>query len=77
MQSKERLEDRLGQSIASFAYPYGASDARSRALVEEHFRLAVTTNFQYIDATSTPLHLPRIDVRSLGHPVWLDRKSVV
>ena len=71
VQAKEHLEDRLGQSVVSFAYPYGATDARSRSLVEEHFHFAVTTNFQYTDAASTPLQLPRIDVRSLGHPVWL------
>ena len=70
IQAKLELEERLGQPVESFAYPYGASDARSRILVEEHFSRAVTTRFRYAEESAAPFDLPRLDVRSMGHPVW-------
>jgi peptidoglycan/xylan/chitin deacetylase (PgdA/CDA1 family) len=63
--SKQRLEAVLGQAIHSFAYPHGAFDEASEALVEEAgFALAVTTGNQQATPQSRPMVLPRCGVQS-------------
>ncbi len=69
--AKQTLEDKLGIAITEFAYPYGATDARSHLTVQRNFATACTTEFRHISRNDVVHLLPRIDVRSLGHPVWL------
>lgn len=62
--SKRKLEAVLGQAVHSFAYPHGAFDEASEALVEEAgFSLAVTTGNQQATPHSRPMVLPRCGVR--------------
>jgi peptidoglycan/xylan/chitin deacetylase (PgdA/CDA1 family) len=59
--SKDALEDRLGQAVSSFAYPFGLFDARSRSLVQEHFAAGVSDALGFVEPTSDPWTLERLD----------------
>lgn len=59
--SKEALEDRLGQPVTSFAYPFGLFDARSRAIVQEHFSVGVSDVLGFVEPASDPWTLERLD----------------
>jgi peptidoglycan/xylan/chitin deacetylase (PgdA/CDA1 family) len=59
--SKEVLEDRLGQAVSSFAYPFGRFDARSREVVQQHFTVGVSDALGFVEASSDPWTLERLD----------------
>ena len=59
--SQHQLQDRLQCSIEQFAYPYGASNAGVRSIVNRHFRTACGTDLGFASAPLNPLLLPRID----------------
>jgi len=61
LESKARLEDRLGTSVLGFAYPFGRDDARSRALVAAHFRCGFTDQLGFVAPSSDRAALRRID----------------
>lgn len=60
--SRARLEQELGVPVRSFAYPYGALDARVRAAAVRHFDLACGTRLGYLDDDADPHDLPRLDM---------------
>ena len=61
--SKKVLEDRLGEQIAHFAYPFGLFTERTRALVEEAgYVLACSCRSGFNRSDVDPLVLRRIDV---------------
>ncbi len=55
------LRNRLPTDCRSFAYPYGALDARVKEATGRHFDLAVSTRFDVLGTTPDPLDLPRLD----------------
>ena len=59
--SKRMIEDRLDQSVDSFAYPYGFSDARVQAVVRECFSAACSTELAFVRDVSNPWCLERVD----------------
>lgn len=60
---KAELEDRLGNSVTSFAYPYGRYDRRVRdAVAAAGYRAACTMNSWAATPASPPLELPRTTV---------------
>ncbi len=59
--SKDVLEDRLGQAVSSFAYPFGLFDARCRAVVQQHFAAGVSDALGFVEPTSDPWTLARLD----------------
>jgi peptidoglycan/xylan/chitin deacetylase (PgdA/CDA1 family) len=64
-QSKAVLEDILGQRVAGFAYPHGASTPETLALVREAgYAYACTTQPDVLWGGEQPLQLPRIVVRN-------------
>jgi peptidoglycan/xylan/chitin deacetylase (PgdA/CDA1 family) len=71
--SKEVLEDRLGEAVSSFAYPFGYFDARSRAVVQQHFAVGCSDALGYVEATSDPWTLERLDTYYLRSPARFDR----
>lgn len=66
------IEDRMGRPVESFAYPYGDADARVRAAVGRHFRLACGTRLAFVRADSDLLELPRIDVFYVRRRRWFE-----
>lgn len=60
-QSKEYLEDLLGQEVAHFAYPKGRHDAATVAAVADAgYRSATTVEVGYVDGFSDRFRLPRL-----------------
>ena len=70
--SRELIQDNLGLSPVSFAYPGGACDASTvKFLREEGFLNAVTQRFGHADETSDRLQLERVTLGSFGLRVIL------
>lgn len=59
--SAATITRRLGTRPRTFAYPYGDMDARVRSAVGRHYRVACSTTYRPVSATSDPLDLPRLD----------------
>jgi peptidoglycan/xylan/chitin deacetylase (PgdA/CDA1 family) len=62
------LEDRLGQPVRLFAYPYGRHDARVRRQVQSIYAAACTARMGRASQTSDRYALERIDAWYLSHP---------
>ena len=60
-ESKAIVEELLGGPAASFAYPYGRYDRRTREIVERYFACACTDKLALITADSDPYALERVD----------------
>lgn len=60
--SKKKLEEYLGQSVESFAYPYGDYNDNAKLIVAKEYSTAYTTNMGYIEVNSSPYEFERIDV---------------
>lgn len=73
--SKAVLEDALGNEISSFAYPYGAWDARcANAVREAGYRAACTTRTGWILRDSNSYQLRRLTVFNTDTTGSLARK---
>jgi peptidoglycan/xylan/chitin deacetylase (PgdA/CDA1 family) len=59
---KREIEEKLSRRVASFAAPYGRTDARVDQLVRLHYRLAVGTELALARARSNPYAIPRIEM---------------
>ena len=59
--SKQRIEDRTGRAVTSFAYPYGAESPALREIVAEHFLVGCSTRLGYLGPASPRESLERID----------------
>ena len=66
--AKTVLEDRLGQPVRTFAYPYGSVDRRVRSQVREIFQAACGTDMGIADERSDQSVLERVDMWYFGHP---------
>lgn len=60
-ESKRIIEDGLGASVSSFAYPFGRYDQRSRDIISRHFDCACSDRLGFVTPTSDPYALKRID----------------
>jgi peptidoglycan/xylan/chitin deacetylase (PgdA/CDA1 family) len=69
--SKLELQQRTGQKIDFFAYPYGRWNAAVRDLVRQQYRAAVSTGAGVVQPDSDPFALPRIDAHYLCRPASL------
>ena len=76
--AKHMIEDRLGDYVTSFAYPYGRYNSHIIDLVSQHYKIAVTTNLRQVRPKDSLYELPRIDTvyfqtptlhRVLTHPL--------
>lgn len=59
--SKAIVEDALGATVTSFAYPYGRYDRQSQGVVQQHFACAVSDRLGLTTARSDPYALERVD----------------
>jgi peptidoglycan/xylan/chitin deacetylase (PgdA/CDA1 family) len=62
VESGRRIEDRIGRAVTSFAAPYGRTNAAIRALIRQHYRVAVSAELARARVTADPHHLPRIEM---------------
>jgi peptidoglycan/xylan/chitin deacetylase (PgdA/CDA1 family) len=74
--SKQALETIVGRAVSSFAYPFGAHDDTTVALVREcGFRVACTTTPAPAPADVDLLRLPRVGVQNWAPEEFRDRLS--
>lgn len=69
VESKHLLEDRLGQPVTTFAYPYGVSDSHSQRLVQQHYSGACGVKLDLARSDQNPYQLSRVDtyyLRTVG-----------
>jgi peptidoglycan/xylan/chitin deacetylase (PgdA/CDA1 family) len=76
--ARKKIEDQLGNPIRTFAYPYGRSNDRVRALISQTYALAFGTRLDSVGDQPDRLDLPRLDAyylrpsaihRRLGSPL--------
>ena len=67
---QREIEDRAGQPVRAFAYPYGATSPEAREAVRRRFPLACGTKLDFVSQASDPAELPRLDAYYLQNPVW-------
>lgn len=68
----ERIAGETGTRPTSFAYPYGAHDARVVDAVAEAYTCACTTELAELDASPDPYRLPRLDAHYFQAPGAFD-----
>jgi len=61
LDSKRAIEDVLGASVVTFAYPFGRYDERCRELVSRHFLCACSDRLGLLRKTSDPHAMERVD----------------
>ena len=59
--SKASIEDALGVSVTSFAYPFGRFDAQCHRIAQRYFSCACADTLGLISAKSDPFALERVD----------------
>ena len=59
--TQEAAQKRVGQTLHSFAYPYGSFDEATEEVVGECFDNAVTTELRTLRGGEASLRLPRLD----------------
>lgn len=68
--SQREIEDRVGQPVRAFAYPYGATSPEAREAVRRRFPLACGTKLDFVSQASDAAELPRLDAYYLQDPFW-------
>jgi peptidoglycan/xylan/chitin deacetylase (PgdA/CDA1 family) len=63
--SKAALEEALGATVTTFAYPFGRYNARVEEIVRRHFDLACSDKLGIVSAGSNPYTLERVDAHYL------------
>jgi peptidoglycan/xylan/chitin deacetylase (PgdA/CDA1 family) len=66
--SKQALQERLGQPVRHFAYPYGRADDSVRRLVQAEFSAACGTHLGYAGPASDPYDLERLEILYYASP---------
>lgn len=70
VESKAAIEDRLGQAVQTFAYPFGLFDRDVYNVVSEQFRAACSAKLATARSTCDRHRLPRLDVYYLRRPIF-------
>lgn len=68
--SQRSLEDRTGQPVRAFAYPYGETAPHVKAAVQGRYSMACGTKLAYLRADSDTAELPRLDTYYLQKQMW-------
>jgi peptidoglycan/xylan/chitin deacetylase (PgdA/CDA1 family) len=66
--SKTYIEERLGNAVSLFAYPYGRQSKKVIAAARRAYSGACTTRLGIVTQDSDPFALARIDVHYIQHP---------
>ncbi len=62
LESRQIIEDALGNPVVSFAYPYGYSTPSLRDFVRQHFRCACSAKLGLVRPKSDPAALERVEM---------------
>ncbi len=68
LESKTTIEDRLGQPVKTFAYPFGLFSRRHCEIARQHFRGAASVQLGRASPMDDRHQLPRLDVYYLRRP---------
>lgn len=64
VENKQKLEEELGETLTSFAYPYGDENKNVRAIVKNAgYKFAVTTKKSRANGSENDFELPRHSIR--------------
>jgi peptidoglycan/xylan/chitin deacetylase (PgdA/CDA1 family) len=66
--SKAQIEERTGQRVDFFAYPYGRWSPAVRDLVSRHYQGACSTGAGVVEQDADPFALPRVDAHYVRRP---------
>lgn len=66
-ESKVAIQDRLGQEVSMFAYPYGWNNPSIQDIVKHHFQGACSTKLGTLSPKCDPFLLKRIDMYYLSN----------
>jgi len=61
IESKREIEDKTGQPVSLFAYPYGSYNSHIRTTVRSHFKGACSTRLGNVRSGADPYTIRRID----------------
>jgi peptidoglycan/xylan/chitin deacetylase (PgdA/CDA1 family) len=61
-ESRQILQDGVGRSVVTFAYPYGAANAHARGLAAQHFQASCSTAMGKSRPSNDRSWLPRIEM---------------
>lgn len=70
--SRIGIEQQTGRAVETFAYPYGAVDARVASLVRQEYRIACGTRLRYASPGADRALLPRLDTYYLKSAKWFE-----
>ncbi len=71
LDSKAMIEDRLGDKVEVFAYPFGKFNDAVKAVVASAYVGACTTHLSLVDSMSDPLELSRVEAHYVAlRPVF-------
>ena len=70
LESKTAIEDRLGQAVQTFAYPFGLSNRAIWKIARQQFRGACSTKLERAKPAHDRYCLPRLDVYYLRRPAF-------
>ena len=74
LDARTALEESVGCSIRSIAYPYGAGPSReAAAIVRSAYAAGCTTSLRRLRAREDPFALPRVDAHYIRSPELLTR----
>jgi peptidoglycan/xylan/chitin deacetylase (PgdA/CDA1 family) len=68
LESRDRIEQQIGCTVRSFAFPYGCLNDRITQRAAKYFGRACGTRLDYVTPASNALQLPRIDAYYLRDP---------
>jgi len=71
VEGKKIIEDALGASVPTFAYPFGRYDRRSREIASRHFACACSDKLGFTSQASDLYALERVDMYYLASERWL------
>ncbi len=71
--SKRKIEDAIGRSVDTFAYPYGVYNGAVRKIVKTHFNISCSTSLGFVSRQSDLFAIERLDMYYLRRPMVFER----
>src|SRR6185369_13150975 len=70
LDSRSEIQQKTGRPVNTFAYPYGASDNRTAAVVRREFAVGCGTRLDFAEPVADAAVLPRLDTYYLKSAEW-------